>query len=272
MQERKSRQTFLGESSDSDLSAACVAIIGNCGGGSHVAQQLAHVGIGKLLLVDPDVTEEPNLNRMVGSTPIDATKRRPKTAVLERLVKSINPDVETFTFDSKWQECAEQLRCCDIVFGCVDGFITRHELETYCRRFLIPYIDVGMDVTHFRGRYVVSGQVITSIPGRPCMWCMGFLNRELLGLEAARYGDAGPRPQVIWPNGVLASVAVGNAIHLLTPWSDQQRCAYLEYDGNRQTVSASSRLGHIDTSCRHYPLSQVGDPFWEDGNSGHSLA
>jgi hypothetical protein len=33
---------------------------------------------------------------------------------------------------------------------------------------------------------------------------MGLLTDEKLGGEAARYGNAGSRPQVVWPNGVLA--------------------------------------------------------------------
>jgi hypothetical protein len=48
---------------------------------------------------------------------------------------------------------------------------------------------------------------------------MGFLTDELLTQEAARYGDAGGRPQVIWSNGVLCSAAVGIIVDLLTGWS-----------------------------------------------------
>jgi hypothetical protein len=97
---------------------------------------------------------------------------------------------------------------------------------------------------------------------------MGFLTEELLAQEAARYGDAGPRPQVVWPNGVLASVAVGIAIRLLCPWNREPICPYLMYDGNRQTLIPSSRLAHIDlSSCRHFPQIGVGDPLWAHSSS-----
>lgn len=263
MKERSARQGFLGEGSDETLSNASVAIVGNCGGGSHVAQQLAHIGVGNFLLVDPDVTEEVNLNRMIGSIPEDASVARRKTAVLGRLIRSVNPDAQVNLFNSKWQECALHLRGCDIVFGCVDGYATRSELEAYCRRFLIPYIDIGMDVSKFHEYYAVTGQVITSLPGRACMWCMGFLTQDLLSVEAAQYGDAGPRPQVVWPNGVLASLAVGIAMRLMTPWSRETLSPYLVYDGNRQSVISSPRLAYINPlSCTHYPLDEVGDPLW----------
>src|ERR1700730_12183464 len=38
------------------------------------------------------------------------------------------------------------LRRCDVIFGCVDSYRERDELERFMRRFLIPYIDIGMDV------------------------------------------------------------------------------------------------------------------------------
>jgi hypothetical protein len=263
MNERNARQAFLGDDSQEVLSGSTVAIVGNCGGGSHIAQQLAHIGVGQIILIDPDATEPVNLNRMIGSCPADACERVPKTAVLKRLIQSINPQLRVTELPQIWQDCAPRLRGCDVVFGCVDGYEVRSELEAYCRRFLVPYIDIGMDVVGLESGYAISGQVITSLPSRACMWCTGFLTKSLLAQEAVRYGDAGPRPQVVWPNGVLASAAVGVAMRLLTPWNTAPIIPYLEYDGTRQLLTASSRLAHIDIArCPHYPADQVGDPLW----------
>lgn len=263
MNERNARQGFLGAGSDAVLANSCVGVVGNCGGGSHVAQQLAHIGVGNFVLIDHDVTEEPNLNRMIGSTPRDAAGRRPKTEVIERMIRTINPAATITPLTSRWENSALALRECDIVFGCVDGFMTRSELEAYCRRFLLPYIDIGMDVARVGDLYAVTGQILTSLPGRACLRCMGFLTEGLLAQEAARYGDAGARPQVVWPNGVLASIAVGIAIRLLCPWNREPICPYLVYDGNRQTLTPSPRLAYIDLqACRHYPAVSVGDPLW----------
>jgi hypothetical protein len=44
-----------------------------------------------------------------------------------------------------------------------------------------------------------------------------------LAAEAARHGDAGGRPQVVWPNGALASTAVGLAVDLVTGWTRKNR-------------------------------------------------
>lgn len=80
--------------------------------------------------------------------------------------------------------------------------------------------------------------------------------------EAALYGDAGPRPQVIWPNGILASTAVGIAVDLLTDWTCSIRGAvYLMYDGNSGTITPHPRLVYHDgVPCPHFPFDQVGPP------------
>lgn len=76
------------------------------------------------------------------------------------------------------------------------------------------------------------------------------------------YGKAGPRPQVIWPNGVLASTAVGLAVDLVTNWTRQRRRhAYLVYDGNESTVKESATLRNLTLgTCPHFPDGDVGDP------------
>ena len=50
------------------------------------------------------------------------------------------------THQGKWQERPDLMDQCDVVFGCVDTFAGRRDLEAECRRYLIPYIDIGMDV------------------------------------------------------------------------------------------------------------------------------
>jgi hypothetical protein len=155
---------------------------------------------------------------------------------------------------------------CDIVFGCVDGFAERRELEICCRRYMIPLVDVGMDVHMADDEATrMGGQVILSMPGSPCMTCLGFLNEANLAHEAQRYGDAGARPQVVWPNGVLASTAVGIAVDLLTDWTLKLRGpVYLSYNGNDGTVTCHPRLTYFQGGdCPHFPQDQVGDPLFK---------
>ena len=262
---RSQRQSFLGADSDFTLSRAVVAIVGLCGGGSHVAPQLAHIGATNFRLFDPDHVDYSNLNRMLGSTPADAAMGRSKTDVIREQILRINPSVTVELIAKKWQEEHTRLRDCTAVFGCVDSFEQRGEIEAYCRRFLIPYIDIGMDVEKLSERhYSISGQVILSLPGYPCMWCMGFLNKTRIAQEQERYGDAGDRPQVIWPNGLLASTAVGMFVGILTPWrAVQELVLFVEYDGNRHELRPSNVLPLVNSkACTHYPMSNTGDPAW----------
>lgn len=263
--ERSKRQSFLGVDSDERFSRAIVAIIGVCGGGSHVAPQLAHIGIRNFRLFDSDYVDYPNLNRMLGSTQVDADSRRLKVDVIREQIVRIQPSAAVEAIPKKWQDEHIRLRDCTAVFGCVDSFEQRNQIEAYCRRFLIPYIDVGMDVVKQReGHFNITGQVILSLPGYPCMWCMGFFTKERMAEEVARYGDAGDRPQVVWPNGVLASTAVGIFVGLLTPWQVPQKLVlFAEYDGNRHVLRESNAVPVVlDKTCPHYPPQNTGDPAW----------
>ena len=265
LSERLARQSFLGERSEEILAAATVGVVGVCGGGSHVAQQLAHIGVGRFVLLDDDFTDYCNLNRMVGSEPKHARRKKAKVSVAHQLISRINPRAIVQAENGKWQDRHELLRTCTAVFGCVDGFLTRDELERYCRRYLLPYIDVGMVVSPVGDHYSISGQIVTSLPGYPCMRCMGFLTDSLIEEEVARYGAAGPRPQVIWPNGVLASTAVGIFMQMVTPWHKSPAPPlYLEYNGNSHSLAPSPLAeGAYDRDCSHFSgAGDFGDNPW----------
>ncbi len=259
--DRFSRQSFLGPNSEELISRCTVAVVGLGGGGSHIVQQLAHIGFQRYVIYDHDVVEESNLNRLVGATPIDVLAETPKLHIAKKMIYALQPKARAQGFACKWQENPEPLRECQIVFGCVDSYSGRQELETTCRRYYMHYIDVGMDV-HGKEPPVIGGQVILSSPGSLCMRCLGFLTDERLADEAARYGDAGFHPQVIWPNGVLASIAVGLAVDIVTNWSRHARpYAYLIYDGNQATLKESvTLLNRRATVCQHFSETDVGDP------------
>lgn len=261
MSDRYERQSFLGIDSDEFIAHTTVAIVGLGGGGSHIVQQLAHIGFQRYVIYDDDIVEETNLNRLIGGRTVDVPAETRKLHLAKMMIYGLQPNAVVRGFGCKWQEDPEPLRQCQIVFGCVDSYKGRQELEVTCRRYLMHYIDIGMDV-HGTGRPVIGGQVILSSPGGPCMWCMGFLTDERLGQEAALYGKAGGRPQVVWPNGVLASTAVGLAVDLVTDWTRLRRShAYLVYDGNQGTVQESFALRSLGAeNCSHFPSGSVGDP------------
>lgn len=260
---RLDRQSFLGADSDRILATSTVGIVGLGGGGSHEVQQLAHLGVGRYVIVDPDIIELSNSNRLVGGTLADVNCQAPKVQIAERVIRSLLPDAVITTIQDRWETATEQLKSCDIILGAVDSFNARDQLERFCRRFLVPYIDVGMDV-HAIGAsgYLISGQIIRSVPGEPCMRCCNFINDQVLRREAEQYGEAGSRPQVVWPNGVLASTAVGLAVQMLTPWhAGVHAFQYLSYDGNKGMITPNRWMAELASKeCSHFPSFETGDP------------
>jgi hypothetical protein len=144
---RYSRQEFLGTNPESVIKSLRVGVVGLSGGGSHIVQQTAHIGFEKFVLADPQcVDDDSNLNRIVGATLDDANQHTPKFDVFKRMVKALHPRAEIQGGKFKWEEVRELLLTCDIIFGCLDTIIGRRDLENFCRRYFIPYIDIGMGV------------------------------------------------------------------------------------------------------------------------------
>lgn len=260
---RHERQSFLGPRSPEIIQSLRAGIIGVNGGGSHFVQQLSHVGIRRYAVFDPGLLDtESNLTRNVISSLDDFVAEAPKVVLARRKIASVlGNDVEVETHQCRWQERSGSLAVCDIIFGGVDTFKERNELEAFARRYMIPYVDIGLDVNTVEGQPPrLAGQVILSMPGAPCMWCLGFLTEERLALEAAKYGDVGGRPQVVWSNGVLASTAVGLTLDLFCDWTGQLRnVVHMSYDGNTGCLAPHPLLPLLDlTHCPHYPLSEVG--------------
>lgn len=256
------RQSFLGADSEQRLAELTVGIVGLGGGGSHVAQQLAHVGVGGFVLVDDDRIDDTNLNRLVGATLLDVRRRTPKVDIAARVIRAVNPKARIERHPHLWQEVMGALQACDVIFGNIDNVRGKDELEAFSRCLLMPYIDQGMDVHSLNGRYLVAGQVVLSLPGAPCLRCLGIVTDDALDEEGRNYGAAGGKPQVVWPNAVLASSAVGLFMQLVTPWHDAApngEC--LEYDGNAHTVIRSDRMKYLcGQECVHRDPSDLGDP------------
>lgn len=256
------RQSFLGPTSEQNLTDVTVGILGLGGGGSHVVQQLAHLGVGGYVLADPDIIDETNLNRLVSGTRADVLAKVKKIQIAERTIRQIVPDARISAHAKTWQEVAANLKHCDVIIGGLDSVMAKEQVDRFSKRFLIPYIDMGMDVHKLGDRYLIAGQVVLTMPGSTCLRCMGVVTEAALATEARLYGAAGGKPQVVWPNGILASTAVGLFTQLVCPWHDKPiTSTYLEYDGNKHTVSPSMRLTAIcNRSCTHYQPNETGEP------------
>lgn len=260
MNERYSRQGFLGDAGQRAIEEAHIAFNGLGGGGSHLAPQLAHLGVQNFVLFDHDFGDESNLNRTMTLTEADIEAKTLKVEAAKRRILEINPRAIVEAHPCRWQDRPNAFNGCTLVMGSVDSFSERQQIEACSRRLQIPFVDIGMDV-HPGDPPGMSGQVILSAPGGPCMFCMHFLTEEKIGREVANYGAAGGKPQVVWANGVLASTAVGIAVKFLTGWTKTLLPIYLQYNGNDDTLTPHIRLGYLPPGpCPHYPVEQAGEP------------
>lgn len=256
--DRYSRQSFLGDNAERIFSTVRLGIVGLGGGGSHIAQQAAHIGFQKISVFDFDTVCTSNLNRLVGAVQADAEAEVAKGAVCIRQYRGLQPTGDIRWMNSRWQDAKSVLRDCDLVMTSPDDIANRLDIEKTCRRHLVPMIDIGMDINCDVHPPRCVGQIALSMPGGPCLHCLGFRDEA----KKPNYGDGAPKPQVVWSNGVLASAAIGLAVEMLTGWTGRTApCFRLLYDGNTHTVKPmadiESRL--LIQPCEHFPPDAVGD-------------
>jgi molybdopterin-synthase adenylyltransferase len=266
---RLDRQTIaIGPDSDVKLARAKVAIVGVSGGGSHVFQQLAHQGVGTLIPVDDQVLDETNLGRHVGAMASDID-RTLKTAIAKRLATGVDSSISVHEVNSRFpsREAIAALKDADVVVACLDRFDAREAVNAFCRRYLIPLVDVGMSIRS-TGEHLAraDGQVIVSLPAQPCLRCF-FITDALLAREQrerpAGYDDnpaVHGEPQVVSMNGVLASEACNCVLDLITGYSGGRRGArQWQYEG-RSGELVPSELPAARPGCSACAQEGHGDP------------
>jgi molybdopterin/thiamine biosynthesis adenylyltransferase len=225
LSEMHNRQILaFGEDGQKRIQRQKVAIVGLGGTGSQVFQQLVHLGVESFLLIDNDYVKESNRSRIVGSRPDDAISRKMKTEVMERLGKEINPEIETksVTGSVNILHVVERLKDVDVIFCCTDNLSSRLVLNRVAYQYLIPMIDLGIDIQTSRKGEIrtAGGRVMVILPDQPCLYCLGILKPEALLKETNQTGYITgqniPDPSVITLNGVISSLATTEFIDLLT--------------------------------------------------------
>ncbi|WP_419944650.1 ThiF family adenylyltransferase [Candidatus Poriferisodalis sp.] len=182
-----------GDKCQSDLVRRRILVVGAGSVGMDVIVRLAASGIQRLTVMDFDVVEEKNLDRLIGAAQRDVRLRRPKIHVANRLaLASSTAERRQFEFSSRSICEPEGLSLAldhDLIFSCVDRPWPRAVLNGLAYSDLIPVIDGGIAIdTNSRGRMLnATWRSHVVRPGRPCLAC----NRQLdLGLVTPdRQGD-----------------------------------------------------------------------------------
>jgi molybdopterin/thiamine biosynthesis adenylyltransferase len=149
------------------------AIVGTGGTGSHVAQQLAYLGIRDFVLIDHDVADETSMNRLVTAVAADVGTQ--KAILARRHIKSVAPSARVRTIASQIQSTVaiDSLKGVDVLFGCVDNDGARLILNEISRAYCIPYFDLAVGIDVEEGRVTTAGgRVAVVTPGGPCLHCL----------------------------------------------------------------------------------------------------
>ena len=170
-----------------------VGVVGCGGTGSPTVMLLARLGVGHLLLIDDDVVETTNLNRIHGSRKADVEGRIPKVEVMRREVEAAGLGTRVATFKG-WvgdERVQDAVRACDVIFGCTDDHDGRLFLNRLAYFYGIPVIDMGLRMVPAReGRpYEMAGRVTLAGPGVPCLLCRGLIDPRRAAEEALRRID-----------------------------------------------------------------------------------
>lgn len=252
----------FGQGTTDQLRRLSIAVIGCSGTGSPVIEQLARLGVGELVLVDDDLIEERNINRILNSTLADAKKQRPKVNVLADAVKRMGLGTQVRIFNKNlWdKEVVQHVAECDVVFGCMDTIGGRFLLNTLATYYTIPYFDVGVRLDAVptgtdKGRIrEVCGTVHYLQPGQSSLMSRGLVSMERVAAEGLQRTDPTAydqqledgyirgvkenRPAVISVNMHLATVAVNDFLARLHPYREEP---------NSQVASIETSLSSFDT-------------------------
>jgi len=219
---------WLGEAGQQKIRALKLGCVGAGGIGNLFIHFAVHAGVRDFVVVDDDVLESRNFNRLIGS-------RRdligtPKGDMAKRAAEAFDPTVQVRTVCARIQDPKAQAALLDrdVIVAGVDNDEARHKLLVFCARNLKPLIDMGSGI-----RLAKDGKTVTDkgtrlgfyIPGRSCLFCQGLLRREALtsatqraARRAAGYiEDTGESPgSVITLNAAVASMGLDVLLGYLT--------------------------------------------------------
>ena len=213
---------MFGAAGQALLGTSKVAVVGLGGVGSLVAEYLTRLGVGHLVLIDPDRIESTNLSRVVGATAVDVETGQLKTQIAVRHAREVAHDaiLDAISEDVAKRSIADILRDCDFIFLAADSMRARLLVNAVTHQYLIPAIQMGAKI-----RANESGSIEDAMsavrhlrPRHGCLWCNGLIDPAQLAIEAKTneerkdqaYGVNEPNPSVITLNAVAAAHAVND--------------------------------------------------------------
>ncbi len=157
-----------------------ISIVGVGGLGSIVAEHLIHMGFHEINLIDPDVLEMSNLNRVVVAYYEDAQQKLYKVDVVKRHVTNINPNATVLACkrDVHDKDLERVLALSDWMIVATDNHSSRLRAQELSVKYFVPLLSVGVNITVKENKLEdMSGEVITARVGDyVCLHCLKRIN------------------------------------------------------------------------------------------------
>lgn len=219
---RQSR--LFGPAGQAVLEQMRVAVVGLGGIGAILVELLARLGVGHLVLIDPDKVDPSNLHRLPAARRLDAMTwlrgekvpallRRlglalsaPKTRLAARNARRANRTVKITKLrcDVADPQAVDALTQVDWIFSAADTNIARHTVNAVVQQYLVPGVQVGVSIPVAEDGEVgeIHVAVRPLVPGESCQWCEGLIDPSELALDTqpvreraqARYVAGEPAP------------------------------------------------------------------------------
>ncbi|MEM0160128.1 MAG: HesA/MoeB/ThiF family protein [Thermoplasmata archaeon] len=215
--DRYSRQILLdkiGAKGQSKLADAKVAVIGLGGTGGLIAQLLARLGVGTLIIVDPDYVSLDNLHRQLLFREEDVGKL--KVEVAANFLASINSDIKIEKVYQQFSALNAEtiVNKVDIVMDGTDNFLTRFIINDACVKLNKPWV--------YTAAISYYGTVMPIIPGKTA--CLRCLIRDL-PVEEQKCSEIGVLNTV---PSMIASIAVSVSIKILLGYEIKNEMYYID--------------------------------------------
>ncbi|MDO4144212.1 ThiF family adenylyltransferase [Clavibacter michiganensis] len=230
---------IFGDRGQAILATSRVVVVGVGGAGSLVSEYLARLGVGEIIVIDPDRLDASNLPRVVGARRRDlpatllptwaprwvtnaaARWSTPKVSIAARVAREASPAsrITTIHRSALEPDVAKVLTDCDHIFLAADSALVRRLVNSITHQYLVPHTQIGSKVSTSNGHVsdIFSVSRMSS-PGSGCLRCNGLIPASRLTEEATsevqrrrqRYVDDSEvhAPSVITLNAVAASRAV----------------------------------------------------------------
>ena len=195
------------------------------------------------MIIDDDIVEVTNLNRLHGATQADADAMRPKADVVAASIAAMGLGTRVVSLRG-WVNAPhirDALKASDVVLCCTDDHAGRVFLNRLAYFYLIPVFDMGLALAvatpPATGMADISARVTTVMPPEPCLLCRGAVDLdeareenlrrqnpteyERSKREAYVRGEGNPNPAVVTFTTEIACMAVNELLNRIVGFRNE---------------------------------------------------